>query len=198
MDWFADVPVGLASSVLLDRPDVLAAEHDLRAANANIGAARAQFFPTLSLTADGGLASVALSTLFTGPAAVFTLAPALALPLFRGGANRANLDLSKAQKQLLIAGYELAIQTAFREVADALATRSTITDQLTAQTSLVDASTKGLQLARARYEGGVEPFLSTLVSERALYAAKSSLVATQTLALGSRVTLYRVLGGGLK
>ena len=193
-----DLPAGLPSDLLTRRPDVRAAEQQLLAANANIGAARAQFFPSLTLTADGGLASVALSALFTGPAAVFTLAPALALPLFRGGANQANLDLSKVQKELLIASYELAIQTAFREVADALATRSTITDQLTAQSSLVNAATKGLELARARYEGGVEPFLSTLVSERALYAAKSSLVATQVQALGSRVTLYRVLGGGLK
>jgi multidrug efflux system outer membrane protein len=198
LDWFADVPVGLSSAVLLERPDVRRAEHDLQAANASIGAARAQLFPQLTLTASGGLASTALAALFTGPAAVFTLAPSLAMPLFDGGANRANLDFTVAQKQLFIAGYELAIQTAFREVADALATRATIDEQLAAQVALVEASTKGFELAQARYKAGVESFLATLVSQRALYAAKSALVATQLAALGNRVTLYRVLGGGLK
>jgi outer membrane protein, multidrug efflux system len=197
LDWFAEVPVGLGSEILLDRPDVVAAEHDLMAANANIGAARAQFFPSLTLTASGGLASVALATLFSGPAAVFTIAPALALPLFRGGANRANLAYSEAQKQSFVAAYELAIQTAFREVADALATRATIDEALAAQTALVDASAKALELSEARYKAGIDTFLTTLVSQRALYAAKNSLVATQLSALGNRVTLYRVLGGGL-
>jgi multidrug efflux system outer membrane protein len=183
--------------VLLERPDVLAAEHDLMAANANIGAARAQFFPSLTLTASGGLASVALAALFTGPAAVFTIAPGLALPLFRGGANRANLAYTEVQKQAFVAAYELAIQTAFREVADALATRGTIDEALAAQVALVEAASKALELSQARYKAGVDTFLQTLVSERALYAAKNSLVATQLSALGNRVTLYRVLGGGL-
>ena len=198
LDWFADVPVGLSSAALLDRPDVRGAEHDLIAANANIGAARAQFFPSLRLTGSGGLASTALLALFTGPAAVFTLAPSLALPLFRGGANQANLDLSVAQKQVLIATYELAIQRAFREVADALAARATLDEQLAAQAALLDASTRGFDLAQARYKAGVESFLTTLVSQRALYAAKNAVIATQLAALGNRVTLYRVLGGGLK
>ena len=197
LDWFAEVPVGLGSEVLLDRPDVVAAEHDLMAANANIGAARAQFFPSLTLTASGGLASVALASLFTGPAAVFTIAPALALPLFRGGANRANLAYTEAQKQSFVAAYELAIQTAFREVSDALATRATIDEALAAQTALVDASQKAFELSEARYKAGIDTFLTTLVTQRTLYAAKSSLVATQLAALGNRVTLYRVLGGGL-
>jgi multidrug efflux system outer membrane protein len=184
--------------VLLDRPDVLAAEHDLMAANADIGAARAQLFPSLTLTASGGLASTALAALFTGPAAVWTLAPALALPLFHGGANRANVELAESQKTLFIAAYELAIQTAFREVADALATRGTIDEQLAAQLALVEAATKGFELAQARYKAGVDTFLTTLVSQRALYAATNALVATRLAALGSRVTLYRVLGGGLQ
>ncbi|MEO8705493.1 MAG: efflux transporter outer membrane subunit, partial [Kofleriaceae bacterium] len=187
LDLFTEVPVGMSSNVLLDRPDVRAAEHDLQAANANIGAARAQFFPTLALTASGGIASTALAALFTGPAAVFTIAPSLGLPLFRGGANRANLELTKAQKQILVADYELAIQRAFREVADALAVRATIEEQLAAQVALVEAATKGFELAQARYKGGVETFLATLVAERALYAAKNSLVATQLVALGNRV-----------
>ncbi|HET9622208.1 MAG TPA: efflux transporter outer membrane subunit [Kofleriaceae bacterium] len=198
LDWFSDVPVGLASSVLLDRPDVRAAEHDLMAANANIGEARARFFPSLTLTANGGIASTALGMLFSAPSTVFNLLPQLALPLFRGGANRANLALSETQKKILIASYELAIQTAFREVADALATRSTIAGQLEAQAALVDAATKAFELSQARYKAGVDTFLTTLVSERALYTAKSSLIATQLSALGNRVTLYRVLGGGLK
>jgi multidrug efflux system outer membrane protein len=197
-EWFAEVPVGLASTVLLERPDVLAAEHDLRAANANIGAARAQFFPSLTLTASGGLGTIALASLFTGPAALWTLAPALALPLFRGGANRANLAYTKVQKLSFVAAYELAIQRAFREVADALATRATIQEQLAAQSALVEASTKALALSQARYKVGIDTFLTTLVSERALYAAQNSLVATQLSAMGNRITLYRVLGGGLR
>nr|HEX4314201.1 efflux transporter outer membrane subunit [Kofleriaceae bacterium] len=195
-DWFADVPVGMSSTVLLARPDVLAAEHELIAANANIGAARAAFFPTLSLTANGGLVSTALAALFTGPTFVWTIAPSLSVPLFRGGANRANLEYAEAQKKGLIAGYELAIQTAFREVADALATRGTIKDQMSAQAALVEAASKSLELAQARYTAGVEPFLSTLVSQRALYAAQNSLVTTQYAAMTNRITLYRVLGGG--
>ena len=197
LDWFAEVPVGMSSAVLLERPDVLAAEHDLMSANANIGAARAQFFPSLTLTVTGGLASVGLAALFTGPAAVFTLAPALALPLFRGGANQANLAYSKTQKESLIAAYEFAIQTAFREVSDALATRATIQEALAAQVALVDANQKALELSQARYRAGIDTFLTTLISERALYAAKNSLVATQLAAMANRVTLYRVLGGGL-
>lgn len=198
LDWFADVPVGLSSTVLLERPDVRAAEHNLIAANANIGAARAQFFPSLTLTANGGIASTALAALFSGPAAIFTIAPQLALPLFRGGANRANLEYSEAQKLVMIATYEQAIQSAFRDVADALAVRGTIAEQLEAQRALVEASQKSFELAQARYKAGIDTFLSTLVSERALYAAKGSLVATQLAALGNRVTLYRVLGGGLQ
>ena len=198
LDWFAEVPVGLSSSVLLERPDVLAAEHDLIAANANIGAARAQFFPRLALTASGGIVSLALATLFTGPTAVWTFAPSLAIPLFRGGANQANLAYTEAQKQSLVVAYELAIQTAFREVADALATRATIDEQLAAQTALVDAANKSVELAQARYKAGIDTFLTTLVSERALYGAKNSLVATQLSALSNRIVLYRVLGGGLK
>jgi outer membrane protein, multidrug efflux system len=194
--WFSDVPVGMSSSVLLARPDVLAAEHDLIAANANIGAARAAFFPALTLTANGGLASAALAALFTGPAFVWTLAPMLAVPLFRGGANVANLDLSWSQKASAIAAYELAIQTAFRDVADALATRGTIQEQLDAQVALVDASQKAFELAQARYKAGVDPFLTTLVAERALYTAKGTLLATQLSALANRVALYRALGGG--
>lgn len=195
LDTFADVPVGLGSAILLERPDVRAAEHQLMAANANIGEARARFFPTLSLTANGGIASVALKALVTGPAAIASLAPNIAMPLFRGGANRANLAMTKAQKLQLVAVYEGTIQRAFREVADALAVRGTIDERLAAQSALVEAATKSVELAQARYKGGVEPFLTTLVSQRALYAAQYSLISTQLDALVNRVTLYRVLGG---
>jgi outer membrane protein, multidrug efflux system len=196
LDWFAEVPVGLSSQVLLGRPDVLSAEHQLIAANANIGAARAAFFPALELTASGGIASAALAALFTGPAFLYTLAPSLVVPLFHGGANVANLDAAWSQKAGLVAAYELAIQTAFREVADALAVRATIQEQLAAQVALVDASQKALELAQARYKAGVDTFLTTLVAERALYTAKDSLLATQLAALSNRVELYRALGGG--
>lgn len=198
LDWFADVPPGLSSQILLDRPDVLAAEHDLQAANANIGAARAQFFPSLTLTASGGIASIALASLFTGPAAIWTLAPSLAMPLFRGGANRANLAYTKVQKESLVAAYEHAIQSAFREVSDALAVRATIDEQLAGEVALVDAAQKSLELAVARYKAGIDPFLATLVSARALYVAQNTLVSTQLSAMTNRVTLYRVLGGGLE
>jgi multidrug efflux system outer membrane protein len=198
LDWFADVPAGLSSKILLVRPDVAAAEHDLIAANANIGAARAQLFPSLNLTATGGVASIALGTLLTGPAAIWTIAPSLVLPLFHAGALRANVAYTRAQKESMVAAYELAIQTAFRETADALSVRATIDEQLAAQVALVDAAQKSLDLATARYQAGIDPFLTTLVSARALYAAQNSLVATQLAALGNRVTLYRVLGGGLE
>lgn len=198
LDWFGEVPAGLPSTVLLARPDVLAAEHGLMAANANIGAARAQFFPSLSLTASGGLASSSLSSLFSGPALVFSLVPNLVAPLFRGGANRANLAYSEAQKAALVAAYELAIQAAFREVADALATRATIDEQLDAQRALVEAATKSFEISQARYQAGVDTFLTTLISQRALYAAQGSLIATRLSALANRVALFRALGGGVE
>ncbi len=196
LEWFAEVPVGLSSTVLLDRPDVRAAEHDLMAANANIGAARAAFFPSLSLTASGGLASSALSTLFSGPTFVFSLIPSIGQPLFRS-ANRANLAFSQSQKRLFIAAYEAAIQRAFREVADALAVRATIVEQLAAQDALVIAAQKSFEISQARYQAGVDPFLTTVVSQRALYAAQNSLIATQLTAMTNRIALYRALGGGV-
>jgi multidrug efflux system outer membrane protein len=127
---------------------------------------------------------------------VWTLAPSLIVPLFHGGANIANLDAAWAQKAGLVAAYERAIQTSFREVSDALALRATIQEQLAAQVALVDASQKAFELAQARYRAGVDTFLTTLVAERALYTAKDSLLATQLAALSNRVELYRALGGG--
>jgi len=196
-EWLSDVPSGLSSSVLLSRPDVLQAEYQLRSANANIGAARAAFFPRLSLTASTGLASTELSNLFSDGASVWSVAPNLVLPIFSGGANVANLEYANAQRQLYLSQYELAIQTAFREVADALAIRGTIQDQLDAQRALVDAAADSYQLAEARYTKGVDTFLNALDAQRTLYNAEKSLVSARLTASSNVVTLYRVLGGGL-
>jgi len=195
--WLTDVPAGLSSDVLLRRPDVLQAEHQLKSANANIGAARAAFFPSLTLTASGGVASAALSSLFSGGATIWSLAPALSLPIFDGGANRASLAYSEAQRNLYLSAYELAVQTAFKEVADALARRGTMQEQLAAQVALVAAATDSYQLANARYTKGVDTFLNALDSQRTLYSAEQSLVSAKLTALDNQVTLYRVLGGGL-
>ncbi|MFC4313219.1 efflux transporter outer membrane subunit [Steroidobacter flavus] len=195
--WLADVPAGLSSSVLLARPDVLQAEHQLKSANANIGAARAAFFPSLSLTASKGLASPELSDLFDDGVSVWSVAPNLVLPIFRGGENVANLSYAKAQRDLYVSQYELAIQTAFKEVADALAVRGTIQDQLDAQRALVDAAADSYELAEARYTKGVDTFLNALDAQRTLYNAEKSLVSARLTASDNVVTLYRVLGGGL-
>jgi multidrug efflux system outer membrane protein len=196
-DWLADVPAGLSSSVLLWRPDVLQAEHQLKSANANIGAARAAFFPRLSLTASTGLASTELSDLFSDGASIWSVGPNLTLPIFNGGANVANLQYANAQRELYVSQYELAIQTAFKEVADALAVRGTIQDQLDAQRALVDAAADSYQLAEARYTKGVDTFLNALDAQRILYNAEKSLVSARLTASDNIVTLYRVLGGGL-
>ncbi|MFZ4286533.1 efflux transporter outer membrane subunit [Variovorax sp. HJSM1_2] len=193
----AAVPAGLSSSVLLQRPDVLQAEHQLKSANANIGAARAAFFPTLSLTASAGVASAALSSLFSGGAGIWSLAPALSLPIFDGGANKANLAYSEAQQKLYVSTYELAVQTAFREVADALARQGSMREQLAAQEALVLAANDSYQLATARYVKGVDSFLNALDAQRSLYSAQKSLVTTRLTALENQVTLYRALGGGV-
>ncbi|MDO6695216.1 efflux transporter outer membrane subunit [Aliiglaciecola sp. 3_MG-2023] len=194
----ADVPAGLSSSLLLQRPDVLAAEHTLKSANANIGVARAAFFPTLSLTATGGLASSVLADIFSGGASsIWTLAPSITLPIFDGGANDANLAYSEAQQQKYLAAYEYAIQSAFSEVADALARRATIQDQLNSEKSLVLASTRSYVLSLARYKGGIDNFQSVLEAQRTMYQANQSLILTKQADLENRITLYRVLGGGL-
>jgi multidrug efflux system outer membrane protein len=196
-EWLADVPAGLSSSVLLSRPDVLQAEHQLKSANANIGAARAAFFPRLSLTASTGLASTELSELFSDGKSIWSVASNLTLPIFNGGANVASLQYAKAQRALYLSQYELAIQTAFKEVADALAVRGTIQEQIDAQRALVDAASDSYQLAEARYTKGVDTFLNALDAQRVLYNAQKSLVLARLTASDNLVTLYRVLGGGL-
>jgi multidrug efflux system outer membrane protein len=191
----AELPAGLSSQVLLRRPDVVEAEYGLKAANAGIGAARAAFFPTISLTAIAGVASSQLAALFGGASNTWQGGAAVSLPLFDGGANAANLAGARGQRNLAMAQYQKAVQTAFREVADALARRGTIKDQVAAQTALVAAATDSYNLEYARYREGVDPYLNTLVTQRTLYQARQTLAATYLSEATNLVALYQSLGG---
>ncbi|WP_379654122.1 efflux transporter outer membrane subunit [Pseudoxanthomonas sp. UC19_8] len=192
----APLPAHLSSAVLLQRPDVLAAEHSLQAANADIGAARAAFFPSLSLTASTGRSSDALSTLFSAGSRTWSFVPSITAPIFHAGALKASLDASKLGKDIAVAQYEKAIQSAFAEVADALATRDHLQAQLTAQQALVDASQRSYTLADARYRAGLDGHLAVLDAQRSLYAAQQALITLRQQDASNRVTLYQVLGGG--
>jgi outer membrane protein, multidrug efflux system len=191
----APVPVGLESSILLRRPDVVEAEYRLRAANAQIGAARAAFFPRISLTGLAGLASTALSTLFTGNAFNFSVAPNATLPIFDGGANRGNLTNARGQFDAATANYQRAVQSAFRDVADALARRATVGDQAAAQLRLEAAARDTSMLTDARYRGGVASFLESLDAQRSLYSARRSLASTRLVRASNLVDFYRAVGG---
>lgn len=191
----AELPAGLDSGVLLRRPDVVQAEYTLRAANAQIGAARAALFPRISLTALAGLASTSLSSLFTGGAFNYSVAPSVNYPIFRAGAGRAGVAQSQAQRDAALASYEKSIQTAFSEVANALARRGTIGSQLAAQQALTTAARDNYRLSEARYRGGIDTFLQNLVAQRSLYSAQRTLVTTQLTGATNLVTLYRALGG---
>jgi multidrug efflux system outer membrane protein len=191
-----ELSAGLPSEVLRYRPDILEAEEALRGANANIGAARAAFFPSITLTTSVGLGSRELGDLFRGTARAWSFAPRISVPIFDGGANRANLKVAEADRDIAVARYEKAVQSAFREVADALALRGTLGDQLSAQQSLVDASVVTRKLSDARYEKGVDSYLPVLDAQRTLYAARQNLIAVRLELLANRVTLYRALGGG--
>jgi multidrug efflux system outer membrane protein len=190
-----EAPAGLDSRILLRRPDVAEAEYNLRSANAQIGAARAAFFPTISLTALAGTTSPALSALFAGSNFTWRGAASITQPLFAGGANVGNLARAHGERDLAVANYQKAIQSAFRDVADALARRGTIKDQLTAQTNLEAAARDNLTLEEARYRGGVTPFLNTLDAQRTYYSAQRTLAATRLIEALNLVTLYRSLGG---
>jgi multidrug efflux system outer membrane protein len=192
-----ELPAGLDSRILLRRPDVVEAEYRLRANNARIGAARANFFPTISLTAMAGFASTALSSLFTGGGFAWSIAPSASLPLFDGGANRANLAYANAQRDLTVAQYKQTVQTAFREVADALARRGTIDRQTQAQIDLEASARDSDFLAEARYKEGIDPFLNRLETQRTLYSARQSLASARLLRANNLVTLYQVLGGDM-
>ncbi len=191
----AEAPAGLNSQILLQRPDVAEAEFRLKAANAQIGAARAAFFPTISLTALAGQASPALSGLFAGGNRTWQFGGGLAQTLFAGGANVAGLSQAKGERDLAVANYQKAVQTAFREVADALARRGTIKDQMAAQEGLLEAATDSYNLEVARYREGVDPYLNTLDAQRTLYSARQSLTGTRLVQATNLVTLYQSLGG---
>ncbi len=189
------VPAGLDSSILLRRPDVVEAEFRLRATNAQIGAARAAFFPRITLTGLAGFASTALGSLFTGDAFNFTVAPNATLPLFDGGANQGNLTNARGQFDAATANYQKTVQIAFRDVANALARRATIADQTNAQTRLEAAAADTAALTEARYRGGVASFLESLDAQRSLYSARRSLASTRLLRASNLVDLYRSIGG---
>ena len=190
-----NVPAGLDSGVLLRRPDVVQAEYTLRSYNAQIGAARAALFPRISLTGLVGFASDALRTLFAGGAFNYSVAPSVSYPIFQAGAGRANVRYTEAQRDAAVATYEKTIQTAFQETADALARQGTIDAQLRANSNFRAAAADTLRLTNARYQGGIDTFLSSLDAQRSFYSAQRTLVATQLTAATNRVTLYQAIGG---
>lgn len=190
------IPAGLPSDLLAQRPDIRQAEQQLVAANANIGAARAAFFPRIALTAQAGTASGELSGLFKNGSWGFTLAPSLLLPLFDAGANQANLDSAQVGRKLAVAQYEKSIQTAFREVSDALASQSTLTEQLDAQTKQAEAEAIRLSLADLRYKNGVASYLDLLDAQRSLFSTQQGVVQVRLGQLQNQVTLFKALGGG--
>jgi multidrug efflux system outer membrane protein len=192
----AELPPGVPSEVLTRRPDILQAERTLRAANANIGAARAAFFPRVTLTADAGTASNTLDGLFGGDTGIWSFIPQIRVPIFEAGRLKANLDVAEVQRDINIAQYEKAIQTAFREVADALAERATLAERLDARRLQVEATQASFRLSEARYRGGVDSYLVLLDAQRTLYLAEQELIAVRLIDAANRVALYKVLGGG--
>jgi multidrug efflux system outer membrane protein len=191
-----DLPPGLPSDLLQRRPDILAAEHELKAANANIGAARAAFFPAIKITADAGVSSQQLSQLFASGSGTWLFNPQITLPIFAAGQNKANLDVAKLNKQIEIANYEKTIQTAFREVADALAAKSYLDEQIASQEKLVAAEQGRYDLSDARYRNGADNYLSVLLAQQDLYSAQQNLVALRFSRLSNLIGLYQALGGG--
>lgn len=188
---------GLPSEVLLARPDIRQAEYELLARNADIGAARAAFFPKITLTGGYGYASAGLTNLFTaGAADAYSFLPQISLPIFQGGRNKANLDLAEIRKEQAIVSYEQAIQTAFREVSDELAARATLDEQLKAQRRLVAAAQKVYDISQARYKSGIDSFLSVLDSQRELYTYQQNEIQIERQRLANLVNLYKTLGGG--
>lgn len=192
----AAIPAGLPSDLLTRRPDILAAENQLRAANANIGAARAAFFPTISLTGLLGVASPSLSNLFSGNGTFWSYSPSITTPIFAGGSLQAGLDLARARSNIAVAQYEQAIQQAFREVADALAGEATYAAQIEALRELAQSSARRLELSNLRYEGGIDSYLQVQTAQVDLFNAQQALVGAGLQALINRVELYKALGGG--
>ncbi len=182
--------------MLQRRPDILAAEHQLKAANANIGAARAAFFPTITLTASGGTTSTALEGLFAPGSGVWSFSPQLQWPIFAAGTALAALDAAKVTKLIEVVNYEKAIQTAFREVADALAVQATVKTQLSANQDMVKAEQRRYELTEARFRQGVDSYLNVLSAQQALYNARQNLIQSRYSRLFSLINLYQALGGG--
>ena len=193
-----ELPAGLPAELLVRRPDIRAAEHALMAANADIGAARAAFFPSIGLTGFYGNASDDLSALFQPGHTSWSFIPQVRLPIFSGGANVAGLNLADARKRIEVARYEQSIQIAFREVADALVARSTFAEQLRAQEALTRATESSYRLADVRYRGGVDSYLGALIAQRDLYDAQRALIVTRLAGAVNLVRLYAALGGGWK
>ena len=196
---FLAVPAGLPSDLLIRRPDIREAEQQLIAANANIGAARAAFFPRISLTANLGRISGQFEGLFGGGSGgmkAWSFGPSLVLPIFDGGRNRANLEVSQATRDMAVSNYEKAIQTAFREVADTLASRATLADQVAALKRQADAERDRFRLADLRYRNGIASYLDMLDAQRSLFATEQSYAQVQLARQQNEVLLYKALGGG--
>lgn len=190
------IPAGLPSDLLINRPDILASEHQLVAAHADIGAARAAFFPNISLTAAGGTASSALSRLFDGGQGAWSFQPTLSLPIFNAGRNRANLDLAEARRNIAVAEYEQTIQAAFRDVGDALAQRRWQKAQIATTSHTLAALTERARLADLRYTSGRSAYLEVLDAQRDLFATQQALVMLRRGYIASGISLYAALGGG--
>lgn len=197
--WLMLVKPAISSNILLARPDIMQAEYNLKSKNANIGAARAAFFPTISLTANSGIASRSLSDLFNGNAQnVWSFSPNISIPIFNGGENMANLDYTYAQRDIALQEYEKSIQTAFKEVNDALIIRKTINEQIQKQKELVEAVSKSYEISLNSYKIGIGSFLNVLTSQRTLINAQQTLINNYSLELTNRVNLYSVFGGNEK
>jgi len=191
-----ELPAGIPSEVLSRRPDVLSAEYNLKSKGANIGAARAAFFPRISLTGSTGTASDNLSGLFSGGSGAWSFSPSISIPIFDAGANLANLDAARVDQKIAVATYQVTVQTGFREVADALAVKATIDERVSAGMRLLVAATDAERLAQARYDQGVDSFLVLLDAQRSRYSAQQSLVVLKLIQAQNLARLFRSMGGG--
>lgn len=191
-----EIAAGLSSEVLLQRPDILMAEHQLKAAHASIGAARAAYFPRIALTAGGGSMSSDLTKLFNAGAGTWNFAPQISLPLFDSGARKSTVRVAETDRALAVAEYDKAIQTAFREVSDALTQRDSLRFQLEAQKTMVTSLEETYRIASARYQAGMDSYLTVLVAQRMLYQGQQGLVSLRLAQLANQVVLYKSMGGG--
>jgi multidrug efflux system outer membrane protein len=195
-DIIGDLPAGVPSDLLTRRPDILQAEHTLRSANASIGAARAAFFPSISLTGSGGFGSVELDNLFKSGSFMWSFSPGINVPIFTGGRLRSNLEITKASQKIMLAQYEKAIQTAFSEVSNALVARVTYVEQIEAQQLRVASEQRRHDLSALRYKEGVDNYLTVITAQQSLFAAQQTLVQARFTQLTNLVSLYKALGGG--